>query len=214
MFKLFGFDVRIHGSFWFMAAILGMPRSAEPEALLRTASWVVVVTMSILVHELGHALAARRFGAEAPTIELYSLGGVTMYETDSPMRYGQRAAVSAAGPLAGFALGGATFATLALGLLPDGGFWRTVVGQLMWVNFGWGALNLLPMLPLDGGHIAEAALDSLTHGRGRRPAQVVSMVVGVAAVALAVHVRLTWAALIAGFCTWQTFNDFRRASRH
>jgi hypothetical protein len=65
------------------------------------------------------------------------------------------------------------------------------------VNFGWGVLNLLPMLPLDGGNVMTQLLNALTGGRGERPARVVSIVVASLAVAVALLFQYWWGGLLA-----------------
>ncbi|HEY8209932.1 MAG TPA: site-2 protease family protein [Myxococcaceae bacterium] len=120
-----------------------------------TLAWAAVIFASVLVHELGHALAARRYGAGA-SIRLYALGGLTYHDALPKTR--QRIIVSLAGPGAGFALG---LVALAFDLLlpPDR---SPVVGftlrALLYANFTWGVVNLLPVPPLDGGHVLEDAV--------------------------------------------------------
>ena len=212
MFSLFGFEVRIRPSFFLMAAILGMPRGFSPEEMARTGIWVVVVTVSILIHELGHAFAVRGLGGSA-TIELYALGGMARHQHATPLTSGQRAWISFAGPLAGLVLGGLVFLLGTTAVVAENEMIRGVQRQLLWVNLGWGALNLLPILPLDGGHILHAALDAITRGRGTLAAQVISSVVGVACAALAVSLGLYWAAVIAGWCVLSTVQGILRQGR-
>ncbi len=199
MFSLFGFQVRVQPSFFLMAAVLGMPRGFSHEEMLRMAMWVAVVTVSILLHELGHAFAARGMGGAA-AIELYALGGVVRHTHERALTWGRRAWISFAGPLAGIALGAAVYFAGYLEPVRETPLLRDLWRQLLWVNLGWGALNLLPMLPLDGGHILHAILDALTGGRGARATQVISAVVGVACVALALYTKLYWAAFLAAWC--------------
>ena len=73
-FRLFGFPIRITPWFWIGAVLLGIGGDSAPEAVL---TWVVVVLISILVHELGHAFAIRYFG-ESARITLYHLGGLAI----------------------------------------------------------------------------------------------------------------------------------------
>lgn len=208
-FMLFGFSVRFHPSFFVMAIILGMPRGMDVYEIARTVSWVAVVTFSILLHELGHAFANRAFGG-GTSIELYSLGGVAIQDGDHRLSNGQRAIVSFAGPLAGFMLGGVVFAIQSSSILPDNnGLVTNTVRQLLWVNIGWGLLNLLPLLPLDGGNIMQAGLNALRDGKGIRPAQLISMFVGVTVAATAFYYEWLWAGLIAAWCVLTTYRQMK-----
>ena len=72
-----------------------------------------------------------------------------------------------------------------------------VYGDLLYVNFGWGVLNLLPMLPLDGGNVMALLLGAATKGRGERPAHIVSIVVAAGSASLALYYRSWWPALLA-----------------
>jgi Zn-dependent protease len=158
-FRLFGFDVEIRLSFWLFTALMGY-QGTEPEALRRLLLWFPVVLLSILVHELGHAFAIRRYGLE-PYIALHWMGGTTHWRELLPMSRKQHIIISLAGPFAGFLLGGFVFGVMSLltslGVqLPPHG--HTVVGMLLFANLTWGVVNLAPVLPLDGGHVLEHAL--------------------------------------------------------
>src|SRR5438552_2684847 len=99
-FPLFGFRVRIHPFFWLGTVLLGSNVLREDNGLALLGIWIVVVFVSILVHELGHAVAYRLYGSHAHII-LWGFGGLAI---GSP-RVGGRARrifVSFAGPLAGF----------------------------------------------------------------------------------------------------------------
>ncbi len=96
-FSVFGFPVRVHPMFWIITLILVLQRDPTP---MRILIWVFAVFVSILIHELGHAFAFRRFGSDA-WITLHGFGGLAAsnrYLSNSR----QRIIVSAAGPGAGF----------------------------------------------------------------------------------------------------------------
>ena len=133
---------------------------------------MAVVFVSIIVHEMGHALAARNFGMH-PDITLWGFGGLTSF---SFQRFEPRQSIliTLAGPFAGFALAGLILATLMLtrheivifGLtvghgVPvfevDRNLYRLVY-YLLLVNIFWGVVNLFPILPLDGGQITRDVL--------------------------------------------------------
>lgn len=168
-FALFGISVRVHPLFWLIAVLLGSSRDAQGIIV-----WVGVVFVSILIHELGHALMARRFGCDT-WIVLYGLGGLAMHQP-SPADWKKRIAIYAAGPLAGFILVGflVVFLTAtgsdvrfaAGGPLGIGWSLRLqsqnpliigMVWDLFFVNIIWGLVNLLPIYPLDGGRISREA---------------------------------------------------------
>jgi membrane-associated protease RseP (regulator of RpoE activity) len=189
-FSIFGFPVRVHPFFWIVGLMFGFTGSADGIWII---TCLVATFVSILIHELGHALMIRRFGREA-YIVLYAMGGLAIegrprsgdpfgnpWESYTP-DYGQRARspneqilISAAGPgiqlilaavIWGFVV--ATGGHLEIeyrGLVPlpvpelGGGLARNanlenLVFVMLQINIIWALLNLLPVLPLDGGQIA------------------------------------------------------------
>jgi stage IV sporulation protein FB len=184
-FRLLGVPVRIHPLFWVMAAILGWDLTQGGGTLLII--WVACVFISILVHEFGHALMARAFGAE-PGVLLYSFGGLCVYENPRE-GLGRRFLVLLMGPGAGFLLMGATILVASLAFhTPIADVWRArfafgtprngAVATLFLIdiNLFWGLLNLLPVMPLDGGQIATVLLSMHNRHEGRRRAYIVSLV--------------------------------------
>jgi membrane-associated protease RseP (regulator of RpoE activity) len=178
--RMFGIDVRVHPLFWLFSAVLGWGFTGG--RLDSLAVWVVVVFVSVLVHELGHVLTGRIFGSSGHIL-LYSFGGLALGSNNLGRRW-QRILVLFAGPLAGFLLAAVTFATLLLVPLPSNPLLREAVGMVLVVNIGWGILNLLPIFPLDGGQISREVLEGSLGHRGLLISFGIS--VGVAA-ALAVH---------------------------
>ncbi len=117
-----------------------------------TLLWVIIVTLSILVHELGHALVARYYRLR-PSILLHGLGGLCNHDRAERDRHD--VFIIAAGPGAGLLLGLATWvvslnAPFAWMLKP---WFGSVVSMSLYVNFGWSLVNLLPIWPLDGGQL-------------------------------------------------------------
>jgi Zn-dependent protease len=198
VFSVFGFPVRISPFFFLVCALLNMPASFGVRALMDLAVWIAIVTFSVLWHELGHAFAMRRYGY-SPSIELYGMGGLTRWSSGIAPTPKQRLVVSLAGPFAGFAIG---FVVLAFAwIVGDLGhpLVSTIIEDLLWVNIGWGILNLVPMVPWDGGHAVHAFLDIVTNGRGAKPAALVTLVVGVGLLAF---LALYGTALGADFAIW------------
>jgi Zn-dependent protease len=149
-FSLFGVPVRIASSFWIIAVLFGtqgVGRSVSSEkALLEAVSWTAVVFVSILLHELDHAAAARAFGAD-PSITLHALGGLTQFEPRGMSRP-QRWLVSFTGPAAGDPRDRRLSDDPLVSLDVEPGL---LIGNILWVNIGWSLINLLPVLPFDGG---------------------------------------------------------------
>jgi Zn-dependent protease len=155
-FRIGPFPARVHPFFWLMTLLMGQNTLNGPNPLAHLAIWVGVVFVSILVHELGHALAYRAFRSPA-RIWLYWFGGLAIsnYPPGSPAK---RIAVSLAGPGAGFVLAGLLYGSETLfGWRGENPYLRDLYHQAMWVNIGWGLVNLLPVLPLDGGQVCREA---------------------------------------------------------
>ena len=168
--RIAGFPVRIEVTFFLVAAILGQGR---PGNLLL--AWIGVVFVSILAHELGHAVAFRTFG-DTPRITLHAFGGVTQATKALPL--GKDVAATLAGPLTGLLLLGLPAYAIRASATPPDIDWITrwiVLSDLVWVNVGWSVLNLLPILPMDGGLIARRLLTHALGRRGDRAALLVSI---------------------------------------
>jgi stage IV sporulation protein FB len=156
-FTLLGFPVIIHWFFWLTLALLGgvLKATDNPEAMQRALVWVVAGAVSIIIHELGHALTMRKFGGRQVHIVLHSFGG---YATcDRAFNRFQSFLVSGAGPFYQIVAG--LLMWVAVGFIEQP---STLVGYFMrsFVNVSliWAILNLFPIFPLDGGHILKAIL--------------------------------------------------------
>jgi Zn-dependent protease/CBS domain-containing protein len=110
---------------------------------------------SLLAHELGHALQARREGMEIEGITLWLFGGVAKFKGMFPSA-GAEFRIAIAGPLVSLALGGAFVLIAWLGSLPEPA--DAVSAWLGYINLSLLVFNLLPALPLDGGRIFRSAL--------------------------------------------------------
>ena len=109
-FRLLGFPVRIHPFFWVMGVLLGMTPGPDPP--LHVLIWVISVFVSILAHELGHAVLQKRYGGH-PRITLYGLGGLAACD-DCDRSTSAQITIALAGPVAGFLLAFAVLVGLAL----------------------------------------------------------------------------------------------------
>lgn len=195
--RMFGISVRVHPMFWVVAILFGRPNLDDPKWLSFLLIWVGCFFVSILIHELGHVIVGRIFGADG-NIVLYSFGGLAIGSSTQEKRW-QRNLVYFAGPLAGFLLAGVIVVVVLL-LLPKDlpqyvvksplDYLRIVernmlvagwhvfgvmaVHDLLWMNIWWGLLNLLPIWPLDGGRISRETAEWLDPRRGTRIALVIS----------------------------------------
>jgi Zn-dependent protease/CBS domain-containing protein len=141
-------------------------------------AYAVLLYASVLIHELGHAFTAMRFGLPVKRITLQLLGGVTEMgrESDTPRR---EFTIAGAGPALSLLLGAAAWVAIhALGGDPGGLSGSTAASNpddsvqmritlelldaLMYANIAVGIFNLLPGLPLDGGIMLRAALWRVT----------------------------------------------------
>ncbi len=173
--RIFGFPLQIDPWFFLTAWLIGGRQ--EP---LWMVVWVLVVVVGILAHELGHAFVGRKLGME-PWIRLFAFGGMTGWSRPRPLSSGQQILISIAGPAVGIAIGGSVLVAAQAGLLVGASpAVAHVLRDILWVNLGWGILNLLPILPLDGGHIAASVATILLGAKGRIGARVLSVVLTVA----------------------------------
>lgn len=176
-FHLGRIPVRVHPAFWFMALILGGGATGANPAIALL--WIAVVFGSVLLHELGHAVAGITFGLD-PAIDLHGFGGTTSWRHKDVSR-AKKIVISVAGPLVGIVLGGALKLGYETGAIPAASVPRlgqAAIALLVYANLWWGALNLIPMLPLDGGNVMAQLVPV-------RVARIASIVIGVPLAVLA-----------------------------
>lgn len=171
-FSIFGFPVRIE-MFFFLTMWLIAGRAGSSGVVIAVAA---MAGGSLMVHELGHAFAFRRFGGQDIFIRLVAFGG---YTSSRGGQYTPRQSlvISAAGVTAE-AIFVALPAYLALTLLDPVGEVRTVLVYAVWLNVIWIIFNLLPILDLDGGHIVQHLARIVTGKDQTIPIRYVSVLVG------------------------------------
>lgn len=205
-FRLFGIQVTVRPSFLLIAALLGLFRISDPMFVI---SWIAIVFVSILIHELGHALTARAYGA-AVEIELNGIGGLTRWGMPSTrLGPGRRALVAAAGSAVGVLFGVVVwFVSAQFG--PYRGLTSYVIDNLIYVNVFWGLLNWLPIRPLDGGHLLLSLLERFAPNRGEAIARAVFLLTAGAGLYYGIVYDRLFIAVIAG---WLLFGEFASGSR-
>ena len=234
-FSIAGIPVRVHPLFWLIAILFGF--SAD---LIQLLIWIFVVFVSILIHELGHALAMRLYGQPSRII-LHFGGGLTVPEPVSwgsgwanvALRSNQEIFISLAGPGAGFLLaalvavgaslsGGSIITNWLFGviplpvatLLPFGGrVLSLLVTMLLWVNVFWGLINLVPVYPLDGGNVSRYLLLKADPIDGARKSLWVSVIAGgLVALAGLLLFRSIYMALLFGLLAFQSYQSLQGRS--
>ena len=151
--RVAGIDLFLHPTF-LLILLPGMTGNLSP--LL-----IVALFGCVVLHELGHALMARRFGIETLDITLYPIGGVARLQR-MPRAPGAELLIALAGPAVNFAI---VAGLLGLQLLGIGGMesdsWLGgFLASLMLVNLMLGLFNLIPAFPMDGGRVLRALLSS------------------------------------------------------
>lgn len=167
--------VRIHPIFWGLALLLGWLNS---ESIPGTMIWAVVIFISVLFHEYGHALTALAFGQTAE-ISLMGFGGVTQRHGPK-LKLWQEFLIVLAGPLAGFLL---CLLVFAVRMYIQPGVSEYLIYGLtiaIYINLFWTVVNLLPVLPLDGGHLMRIVMEGIFGFKGYRIAMFLSMLAAIA----------------------------------
>lgn len=165
-----GIDITVQHS-WFLIvlliAVVIQPRLEEvepglgPLAYLAGAGFAVVLYLSVLLHEISHAVAARRFQMPVASINLHFLGGATEIQSEATTPW-REFVVAVVGPLTSLAIGGIAY--LSIDSFDDG-LLRFSVASLAGANLVVGVLNLVPGLPLDGGRVLQAAVWAVSKRR-------------------------------------------------
>lgn len=180
--RLLGIDVYLHFTFLLLLAFLGFlywRATQDIEAALRGVVFIMALFACVVLHELGHALMARRFGIKTRDITLLPIGGIARLEK-MPEKPLQEFWVALAGPAVNVVIAAVLFVWLALtdGFVPaeeitltGGSFWQ----RLMVVNVFLVAFNLLPAFPMDGGRVLRALLAA---AMGRRRATAIAANIG------------------------------------
>ena len=234
-FTVLGIPVRVHPLFWLMGVIFGSGGGGDlVSTLVRIAIWTLVVFISILAHELGHAVAMRGYGMRA-RIQLYLMGGLAIPESGHRRDTRQQVHISFAGPAAGFMLAGLTLLlarVLGCGIvygplfgvvpfwwidpppnLPLATLWLPFLGAMLIVNVLWGLINLVPVYPLDGGQIARALLVAHDPREGPRRALWLSVATGAALAVFGLMFRMLFLAFLFGWLAYGSWQMLQRTGR-
>jgi len=184
--RIAGIDVRIHATFFLLLAWFGFIYYADGgyAAMFAGLTFIILLFVCVVLHEFGHALAARAYGIRTPDITLLPIGGIARLER-MPDKPWQELVVALAGPavnvviaLALFLVLGRFFDTDDLGAMAEGR--GHLLTKLLAINVILVVFNLLPAFPMDGGRVLRALLAMrLKHARATRIAAGVGQVVAV-----------------------------------
>lgn len=166
MGRVLGIEIFIHATFVLLlgwVAITTYLRQRTVAAMTAGVLFTLAIFASVLLHEMGHALTARRFGIKTRDITLLPIGGVARLER-MPEQPGQELLVALAGPAVNVVIA----VTLLAGLLgaghslslgePQLGDVAPFFARLLWVNVSLAIFNLIPAFPMDGGRALRALL--------------------------------------------------------
>lgn len=160
-----GIKIQVHWTFLILIGWVVLVHASQGATTTQVISGVVLVLAvfaCVVLHELGHALTAKRFGVHTKDITLLPIGGVARLER-MPENPREELLVAAAGPAVNVVIAGLLFAALSIAGVPMALGEVAVVGgnmpvQLMWLNLLLVAFNVLPAFPMDGGRILRALL--------------------------------------------------------
>ncbi|MCW2780780.1 MAG: peptidase [Marmoricola sp.] len=156
-----GIDVLVRSSWLLIAVLIAIVLAPRVEVVqpglgalkyVAGLAFAVLLYMSVLLHEMSHALMAKHFGLPVRSISLHFLGGMTEIEGE-PATPGEEFKIAVVGPLTSIAVG---LAALAVALFVNDGLLGMAVEGLAGANLVVGVLNLIPGLPLDGGRVLRA----------------------------------------------------------
>ena len=208
-FKLFGFPISIHWSFLILPILWGS--QSGPDAIDQTRSVLIYIIgffISIVGHELGHALAYRSFGGSAQ-IMIHAMGGMAV--SHGSFNRKQKIIITAAGPLFGLAMGIiCLLLPMFLDLASMSKYLIKFLNLMIFLNIFWSFFNLLPIIPLDGGQL----LGHIMHEK--KPVlrgQIGGITAGLAALFLFLILGSIFGAILLGYLAYQNFKAADRARR-
>ena len=203
--------VPVHLSIWyFILMVFFVQDMGGPAEMVL---FGLAMTISLLVHEMGHAMVAKWQGLE-PSVTLHGMGG---HCTHLPATTDKRDAVLvAAGPGAGLALGLLAGAILLVAsrtgaVMPY--YAETFLTYMLWIGIVWSIFNLLPIFPLDGGKLTRLALLRVFGAdRGHKIAHISSLVFCAGGLALAITSKQIFLGLIVAYFAYQNWQLLQAGS--
>lgn len=210
-FRLLGISIHVQPFFWLIMAFIGgggiLLSHPTTEALVHTLVFMAAGFISIVIHEMGHALMMRKYG-RIPQIILHGYGGVAI-STGSPFTRFQSFLVSISGPALQASLGVIALLilkTVGAETFPTDQSQKFVI-NLMNVSFYWALINLIPIHPLDGGQILEAVLGP----KRRKAVHYIGITIGIIALIFMIKIGASlFGLIIVGYLTYNNFKALNR----
>jgi stage IV sporulation protein FB len=198
--------ITIYPSFWILTGLIAI-LFGEGD-FLKMFIWVAVIFISILFHEFGHALTALLFGRN-PRIELVAMGGLT-YHDGEKLPFWKQFFITLNGPVFGFII------VIAVYLLKDipalsTGYAGQLLLQILVVNVIWTLVNLLPILPLDGGQLLRITLEKFFDYKGLRYAFVTSAIISLAFCLILFLTQNFLAGAVFFLFAFENFDNYRKS---
>ena len=209
-----GTSIDIDFSFIFVAA-LWVASAYEQDCGWKCALlWAPVLFISVLIHEFAHAGAIAMFGYRSSHIVLSGMGGVTVNQRRA--RPWHDMIISVAGPLSSFALAYICFYLInTLPIMRRDPMLIELMPILVRANIGWGIFNLIPVSPLDGGHVVRNFFRMFLNERVAFVVSVwIAIIVGGGIAILGIVIRWIFVALLLGYYVWMNFQQWQYFRTH
>lgn len=192
LFPILGIRLEVHLTFFALIALFGITgwEQAGWSGLFWSILFIVVIFACVVLHELGHSLAARHYGIEVSRILLLPFGGMAQFGS-LPREPRTELVITAAGPAVNFILFGFLFLSLndPFAFFRSAGIPQSPLGLLesvLAINLVMGVFNLLPIFPMDGGRLLRAVLATrLPYLQATRWAVLLAKVLSVAGIFIA-----------------------------
>ncbi|MDR1492288.1 MAG: site-2 protease family protein [Planctomycetaceae bacterium] len=198
-FVLFKIPVSVTPFFWLIAFLFSS--GSEPRFIL---IYMFAIFLSLLAHEMGHAIVIRYIFGAQPYVVLHGFGGLTFHDQPyyyrTPKAWG-KILISFAGPAAGFMLSALTFAIFLIfqEQIQENEYIITLFKMLIIIGIFWGILNLAPVYPLDGGQISREICQLISWRHGMRISLMISAAIAIVLALFALKIGSAFLAILFGF---------------
>lgn len=208
-FSIFGIPVTVQPWFWLtMAFIGGGLHASNSLQIMLVGVFAFAGFLSIMIHELGHALMIRKYGLPT-SITLVAFGGFASYPSGRLNRK-QSFLVTAAGPGVQFVFGLLLIVLAQLIEIPEGSLFGPFLSNLIIVSIFWSVLNCLPIFPLDGGQMLAAVLGPQKQRYVHLTGVIVAVALGLAGYFYLGTILLP---IFMAFFAWQNWQSFQVGGR-